>query len=142
MEKAEAKNVADPYTEESIPSCAILPRFVIDPRLIPNNPCDDTTMSAEMTKTEPTESLEMMTTSTEAETFKCLWDANSELYPPEEENVLCWEKHQSRMKSFCIDDAADEFPKISSKPRSSRSCPLLLLKHRKLGDTATGYSAL
>ncbi|KAH0885212.1 hypothetical protein HID58_061308 [Brassica napus] len=142
MEKAEAKNVADPYTEESIPSCAILPRFVIDPRLIPNNPCDDTTMSAEMTKTEPTESLEMMTTSTEAETFKCLWDANSELYPPEEENVLCWEKHQSRMKSFCIDDAADEFPKISSKPRSSRSCPLLLLKHRKLGDTATGWSLI
>ncbi|RID65476.1 hypothetical protein BRARA_D00666 [Brassica rapa] len=141
MEKAEVKNAADPYKEESIPSCAILPRFVIDPRLIPNNPCDDSTTSVEMTITEPTESLEM-TTSTEAETFKCLWDANSELYPPEEENILCWEKHQSRMKSFCIDDPADEFPKISSKPRSSRSCPLLLLKHRKLGDTATGWSLI
>ncbi|XP_009139561.1 ribonucleases P/MRP protein subunit POP1 isoform X1 [Brassica rapa] len=142
MEKAEVKDVPDPYKEESIPSCAILPRFVMDPRLIPNNPCDDSAISVEMTKTEPTESLEMMTTSTEAETFKCLWDANSELYPPEEENILCWEKHQSRMKSFCIDDPADEFPKISSKPRSSRSCPLLLLKHRKLGDAATGWSLI
>lgn len=137
MGQAEVKNVVEPYKEESISSCAILPRFVIDPRLIPNNPCDDSTMSLEMTKTKSTESLEM-TTSTEAETFKCLWDANCELYPPEEENILCWEKHQSRMKSFCIDDPADEFPKISSRPRSSRSCPLLLLKHKQLGDTATG----
>ncbi|KAL0725809.1 hypothetical protein Bca4012_040408 [Brassica carinata] len=138
---AEVKNVVDPYKEESISSCAILPQFVMDPRLIPNNPCDDSTMSVEMTKTEPTESLEM-TTSIEAEIFKCLWDANNELYPPEEENILCWEKHQSRMKSFCIDDPADEFPKISSRPRSSRSCPLLLLKHRKLGDTSTGWSLI
>ncbi|KAF8119111.1 hypothetical protein N665_0001s0160 [Sinapis alba] len=144
VENAEAKNVVDPYKEESISSCAILPRFVIDPRLIPpNNPCDDSPMSVELTKTEPTESSLEMTTGTEAETFKCLWDANSELlYPPEEENILCWEKHQSRMKSFCIDDSADEFPKISSRPRSSRSCPLLLLKHRKRGDTATGWSLI
>ncbi|KAJ4904511.1 ribonuclease Ps [Raphanus sativus] len=141
MGQAEVKNVVEPYKEESISSCAILPRFVIDPRLIPNNPCDDSTMSLEMTKTKSTESLEM-TTSTEAETFKCLWDANCELYPPEEENILCWEKHQSRMKSFCIDDPADEFPKISSRPRSSRSCPLLLLKHKQLGDTATGWSLI
>ncbi|KAJ0245541.1 POPLD domain-containing protein [Hirschfeldia incana] len=142
MEKAEVKNVDDPYKEESISSCAILPRFVIDPRLIPNNPCDDSTMSVQMTKTEPTEPLEM-TASTEAETFKCFWDANSDLYRPEEENILCWEKHQSRMKSFCIDDSADEYPYISSsRPRSSRSCPLLLLKHRKLEDTATGWSLI
>ncbi|CAH8306635.1 unnamed protein product [Eruca vesicaria subsp. sativa] len=141
MEKSEVKNVVDPYKEESISSCAILPRFVMDPRLIPNNSCDDSTMSVEMTKTEPTELLEM-TSSTEAETFKCLFDANSELWPPEEENILCWEKHQSRMKSFCIDDPADEFPKISSRPMNFRSCPLLLLKHRKLGDTATGWSLI
>ncbi|CAH2079236.1 unnamed protein product [Thlaspi arvense] len=143
MEKAEVKNVDDPYKEENISSCVILPRFVMDPRLIPNNPLDDSTVSVEMTKTEPAESLEITTTNTEAESFlevlKCLWDANSELAPPEEENTLCWEKHQTRMESLCLDDPAAEAPKISSRPRSSRSCPLLL---KKLGNAPTGWSLI
>lgn len=141
MAKDEVKNVADPYNEENISSSAILARFVMDPRLIPNNPRDDGTVSVETTKTEPTESLET-TTKTEVETspevFKCLWDANSELTPPEEENLLCWEKHQSRMDSLCLDDPAAKLPKVSSRPRSSRSCPLLLLKHKKLGNAPAG----
>lgn len=141
MEKAEVKNVADPYKEENISSCAILAQFVMDPRLIANNPRDDSTVSVKTTKTEPTEPLET-TTKTEAETFpkvfKCLWDANSELTPPEEDNMLCWEKRQSRMNSLCLDDSAAEVPKVSSRPRSSRSCPSLLLKHKKLGNAPTG----
>lgn len=141
MEKAEVENVADLYKEENVSSGAILAQFVIDPRLIQNTPRDDSTVSVEMTKTEPTESLET-TTNTEAETFpevfKYLWDANSELTPPEEENILCWEKHQSRMDSLCFDDPATEVPNVSSRPRSSRSCPLLLLKHKKLGNAPTG----
>lgn len=110
----------------------------MDPRLITNDPLDDSTVSVEMTKTEPLE----ITTNTEAESspevFKCLWDTNSELTPPEDENILCWEKHQSRLNSLCIDDPAAEVLKISSRPRSSRSCPLLLLKHRKHGNAPTG----
>lgn len=141
MEKAEVKNVADPYKEENISSCAIIAQCVMDPRLIPNNSRDDSTLSVETTKTEPTEPLET-TAKTEAEAFpevfKCLWDANSELAPPEEENMLCWEKHQSRMNSLCLDDSAAKVPKVSSRPKSSRSCPLLLLKHKKLGNAPTG----
>ncbi|ESQ56252.1 hypothetical protein EUTSA_v10024413mg [Eutrema salsugineum] len=145
-EKAEVKNVCDPYKEENISSCAILARVVMDPRLIPNYSRDDTTVSVEMTKTEPTESTEM-TNNTDAEeslpeVFKCLWDANSELSPPEEESMLCWEKHQSRMNSLCLNDLAAEVPKVSSRPRSSRSCPLLLLKHKKLGSSPTGWSLI
>ncbi|CAA7028008.1 unnamed protein product [Microthlaspi erraticum] len=143
MEKAQVNNVSDPYKEENVSSCAVLPRFVMDPRLIPNNPLDDSTVSVETTTAEPTESLEL-TTNTEAESFpeKCLWDANSELTPPEDENILCWEKHQSRLESFCIDDPDAEVPKISSRARSSRSCPLLLLKHRKHGNAPTGWSVI
>nr|AAY82263.1 hypothetical protein At2g47290 [Arabidopsis thaliana] len=145
MEKAEVKNVADLYTEENVSSGAILAQFVIDPRLILTSPHDDRTVSVETIKTEPTESVET-TTNTEAETFpevfNCLWDANSELTPPEEENMLCWEKHQSRMDSLCLDDPAAEVPKVSSRPRSSRSCPLLLLKHKKLGNAPTGWSLI
>ncbi|KAL1226232.1 Ribonucleases P/MRP protein subunit POP1 [Cardamine amara subsp. amara] len=142
MEKAEVKNIADPYKEENISSCTVLAQFVMDPRLIPNNPRDDSTVSVETTKTERLET----TTKTEAETFpevfKCLWEANNELAPPEKENMLCWEKHQSRMNSLCLDDSAAEVPKVSSRPRSSRSCPLLLLKHKKLGNAPTGWSLI
>ncbi|CAL9237272.1 unnamed protein product [Arabidopsis halleri] len=145
MEKAEVKNVADPFKEENVSSGAILAQFVIDPRLILNSPRDDSTVSFETTKTEPTESLET-TTNTEAETFpevfNCLWDANSELNPPEEENMLCWEKHQSRLDSLCLDDPAADVPKVSSRLRSSRSCPLLLLKQKKLGNAPTGWSLI
>ncbi|CAN8314445.1 unnamed protein product [Cochlearia groenlandica] len=145
MAKPQVNNVADPYNEENISSCAILARYVMDPRLIPNNAHDDSTVLVETTEMEPAESLET-TTKTEAETspevFKCLWDANSELAPPEEEDVLCWEKHQSRMDSLCLDDPTVEVPKVSSRPRCSRSCPLLLVKHKKLEKAPTGWSLI
>ncbi|XP_010506764.1 PREDICTED: ribonucleases P/MRP protein subunit POP1-like [Camelina sativa] len=145
MENAEVKFVTDLYKEETISSCAVLAQFVMDPRLIPNSPCDDSTVSVETAKTEPTNSLEI-TTKTGAEifteVFKRLWDANSDLTPPEEENVLCWEKHQNRMDSLCLENPAAEVPKVSSRARSSRSCPLLLLKHKKLGNAPTGWSLI
>ncbi|EOA26584.1 hypothetical protein CARUB_v10022645mg [Capsella rubella] len=144
MENAEVKMVTDLYKEEIISSCAILAQFVMDPRLIPNSPRDDSTVSVQTAKVEPTESLEITKTDAEmsTEVFKCFWDADCDLTPPEEENMLCWEKHQSRMDSLCLDNPAAEVPKVSRRPRSSRSCPLLLLKHKKLENAPTGWSLI
>ncbi|XP_010530506.1 PREDICTED: uncharacterized protein LOC104807090, partial [Tarenaya hassleriana] len=120
---------ADLNIEEAISSGAILARSIMDPRTTLNNKLDDVTDSVEtITRAEP-DNLQ--------EVFKCLWDASDELNPPEEESVLCSEKHQSRMDFLCL-DSISETPRTSKSPRRLRTCPVLLLKHK----TPTGWSLI
>lgn len=57
-----------------------------------------------------------------------LWDASNGISPPMEENFLCMEKHHLRLDSFCLGKIKSGELKNSTKEKSSRSCPIMLLK--------------
>ncbi|PHT31413.1 hypothetical protein CQW23_27750 [Capsicum baccatum] len=58
-----------------------------------------------------------------------LWDAKEGIDPPIEENILCMEKHHQRMELFRIGDMKSGRQQSSVERRSSRFCPILLLKN-------------
>uniref|UniRef100_A0A5B6YLK6 Uncharacterized protein n=1 Tax=Davidia involucrata TaxID=16924 RepID=A0A5B6YLK6_DAVIN len=61
--------------------------------------------------------------------FIDLWDAGKGLAPPVEESVLCKERHNQRLNSFCLGDTNLGALNASTKGQCSRLCPILLLKH-------------
>ncbi|KAG1326181.1 ribonucleases P/MRP protein subunit POP1 [Cocos nucifera] len=64
---------------------------------------------------------------------KSLWDASDRMNPPIPENVLCTEKHCTRLKFFHFDPTNCRMPATEAKDGFSRSCSVLLLKHAKQG---------
>ncbi|OVA02515.1 Ribonuclease P/MRP [Macleaya cordata] len=59
---------------------------------------------------------------------KDLWNIQNVLNPPVEENLLCMEKHQRRMAFYNLDNTNSGVLSSESMKKSSRSCPILLLK--------------
>ena len=60
-----------------------------------------------------------------------LWDSGCKINPPVTEEILCMEKHHRHMKFFCLDSENDQEQGTQVKDCSSRSCPVILLKHGK-----------
>uniref|UniRef100_A0ACD6A0Q1 Uncharacterized protein n=1 Tax=Avena sativa TaxID=4498 RepID=A0ACD6A0Q1_AVESA len=60
-----------------------------------------------------------------------LWDSGCKINPPVPEEILCMEKHHRRIKFFCLDSGNDQEQATQVKDCSSRSCPVILLKHAK-----------
>ncbi|KAI3683582.1 hypothetical protein L1987_84090 [Smallanthus sonchifolius] len=102
--------------EEHIPCFGIIPLIVNDPRAL--------------TK----ESTEVDSSYTD------LWDAEKGLYCPVEESVLCMEKHHQRLLSFCLTDNNSADVNASTGIRSSRICPIILLRRNNLMDSITRWS--
>jgi ribonuclease P/MRP protein subunit POP1 len=60
-----------------------------------------------------------------------LWDSGCKINPPVTEEIHCMEKHNRRIKFFCLDSGNDQEQAAQVKDCSSRSCPIILLKHAK-----------
>ncbi|KAM0858248.1 hypothetical protein ACQ4PT_047954 [Festuca glaucescens] len=58
-----------------------------------------------------------------------LWDSGCKINPPVTEEIHCMEKHNRRIKFFCLDSGNDQEQAAQVKDCSSRSCPIILLKH-------------
>nr|GEV45269.1 ribonucleases P/MRP protein subunit POP1 isoform X1 [Tanacetum cinerariifolium] len=71
-----------------------------------------------------------------------LWDAGNGLCCPLEESVLCMEKHHQRLSTFCLTDKTSDSVSVSTKMRSSRFCPVLLLRRNDLNDSVTRWSIM
>lgn len=104
--------------EEQVPCSGILPLIVNDPRALTN------------------ESTEVDSSYTD------LWDAEKGLFCPVEESVLCMEKHHQRLLSFCLTDKNPADVNASTRIRSSRVCPVLLLRRNNLMDSVTRFMNL
>ncbi|KAK9058633.1 hypothetical protein SSX86_023475 [Deinandra increscens subsp. villosa] len=102
--------------EEHIPCSGIIPLTVNDPRAL--------------TK----ESTEFDLSNTD------LWDAEKGLYCPVDESVLCMEKHHQRLQSFCLTDNNSADINASTGIRSSRVCPIILIRRNNLMDSITRWS--
>ncbi|KAF6175531.1 hypothetical protein GIB67_038105 [Kingdonia uniflora] len=70
---------------------------------------------------------------------KDLWDSHNLVNPPVEENLLCMEKHKRRMHLFHLDEK-NSSASIAAKNKSSRSCPILLLKDRNQNESCVRCS--
>lgn len=147
LQKARVLNRA-----EHLPSHAILSLTVHDPRDLPSKGAEPTSKS--QTKLESDlqeediensrESAEnedkLLSLWSEPETSgiflsdsKSLWEPNDKLSCPIPENVLCTERHNTRLKFFYLDLTKYETPATEAKDDFSRSCSVLLLKHAKRG---------
>ncbi|KAM0951191.1 putative ribonuclease P [Dioscorea sansibarensis] len=71
-----------------------------------------------------------------------LWDSSDKLSPPTQENILCEEKHLKRLEFFCLDESSDPTPVTGCRKGSFQSCPLILLKHKDIGNISTGWSII
>ncbi|KAH7655112.1 Ribonuclease P protein [Dioscorea alata] len=71
-----------------------------------------------------------------------LWDSNDKLSPPIQENILCEEKHLKRLELFCLDESNNPTPVTRCRKGSFQSCPLLLLKHKDIGNISAGWSII
>ncbi|KAJ4847667.1 hypothetical protein Tsubulata_046920 [Turnera subulata] len=71
-----------------------------------------------------------------------LWDARRGVSPPLQENVLCLEKHFSRLDFLCLDDPTLEMPTNLSELQGSRTCPILLLKNNNCPGLHMGWSVI
>jgi ribonuclease P/MRP protein subunit POP1 len=60
-----------------------------------------------------------------------LWDSSCKINPPVTEEIFCIEKHHRRINFFCLDSGNDQEQATQEKDCSSRSCPVILLKHAK-----------
>lgn len=146
--------------EDSVSSCAILSLTVKDPRLLLNERIADVPESAStivpnsvladaanerVTLPEVSDKSGELCSSSwskfEGSTIfnhRSLWDANSGLSPPVDENVLCMEKHQQRLDFLCLDDPKSGATITSNKVQCSRSCPTLLLKNKNKKGSPIG----
>lgn len=61
-----------------------------------------------------------------------LWDASRGIRPPVEESVLCQEKHDWHMESFCLRDPNTRTSNAVEALQSSRICPIMLLRRHSL----------
>ncbi|XP_076942337.1 ribonucleases P/MRP protein subunit POP1-like [Bidens hawaiensis] len=104
--------------EENIPCSGIVPLTVHDPRaLIKENTEFDSS-------------------------YTDLWDAEKGLYCPVEESLLCMEKHHQRLLSFYLTDNNPADVNASTGIRSSRICPVILLRRNNLMDSVTRWSII
>ncbi|KAJ0976374.1 hypothetical protein J5N97_018339 [Dioscorea zingiberensis] len=71
-----------------------------------------------------------------------LWDSSDKLNPPLQESILSAEKHLKRLEFFCLDQSNNPTSVIGSRDGSSRSCPVLLLKHKDIGNSSMGWSII
>ncbi|GAB2218012.1 hypothetical protein Droror1_Dr00001227 [Drosera rotundifolia] len=75
-------------------------------------------------------------------TMKELWDVKKGIDPPVEENVLCMERHQERLQSFCLKNTAHKNINPSLGVAGSRSCPILLLRNSNQEGFLQGWSII
>ncbi|KAK6260349.1 hypothetical protein SCA6_014823 [Theobroma cacao] len=156
------KNSFTLENEEHVPSCAILSFTIKDPRMLPAERTTDflePDSILDMQEVEANEHVNLTRTVYENEEVaspsclkpegneilsinKNLWDASSRIDPPEEDNILCMEKHQQRMDFFCLDDPKSGPPKTSNKVQCKRSCPILLLKNNNEKGSPLGWSVI
>ncbi|OMO82107.1 Ribonuclease P/MRP, subunit POP1 [Corchorus olitorius] len=152
------KNSLALENEEIVSNCAILSFTIKDPRILPAKRATDFPQPdsiLDMQEVEADDHANLTRNLDKNEEFisasfpkpegnevlfenKNLWDANCEIDPPEEENVLCMEKHQQRMDFFYLDDpksskcgaSSETDPqKPSNKAPCLHYCPILVQKN-------------
>lgn len=70
-----------------------------------------------------------------------LWVASKGVYPPVEENLLCLERHKKSLDFFCMKDKTSG-KNMSTEPKFSRLCPIVLLKNTEQAGLLTGWSII
>ncbi|GAA0157291.1 endoribonuclease [Lithospermum erythrorhizon] len=70
-----------------------------------------------------------------------IWDASLGIYPPEEESVLCDERHYQHMQSYRIFEKTSK-RNASDKGKCSRLCPIMLLKNHANRGSIKGWSII
>ncbi|KAK6941106.1 LOW QUALITY PROTEIN: Pop1, N-terminal [Dillenia turbinata] len=73
---------------------------------------------------------------------KDLWHVNCGLSPPVDESLLCLEKHQRRLASFCVSEANSGIQNTSSSDDSNRVCPILLLRDSEPKERLSRWSII
>lgn len=134
--------------EEEVPSHAILSYTVIDPRLISaGRTADDPKTASTVNKSnEETEKsvalLDVPDRTQEKASSLCLeaaehdsssnkpnlWETTVSTSLPEEDHVLCAEKHNNRMDFFCLNHHSSGNHTNLDRFHRSRSCSVMLLK--------------
>ncbi|CAA7388453.1 unnamed protein product [Spirodela intermedia] len=153
---------------EDVPSCAIISLNVVDPRdvaLSRGNEAALLATSADIQSDLLKEALEESSIPTPASLnlneenklplwpdparnakfisdCKDLWDSHDSLKPPIDDCTLCLEKHHKRLKRFYMDDTNPVTSPSESQERGSRTCPVLLLKHKFQNKTHQGWSII
>ncbi|KAJ0976408.1 hypothetical protein J5N97_018373 [Dioscorea zingiberensis] len=147
---------------ERLPSCAVLSLKVYDPRDLPSmgtectpevalsslqddNIPDSNSLAEISVNTE--DRLTSLWSEPEANgvflsNSESLWDSSDKLNPPLQESILSAEKHLKRLEFFCLDQSNNPTSVIGSRDGSSRSCPVLLLKHKDIGNSSMGWSII
>lgn len=110
-------------------SHAIIPLIVNDPRTLPGKRSE---VVSEATSTTPESSC-----ISNADLWHAI--ACNGINPPVEESVLCMEKHQERLASFCLVDSNPGSLQTLPMEGSSRVCPILLLKDNNHRSALTRY---
>ncbi|KAK2649122.1 hypothetical protein Ddye_016611 [Dipteronia dyeriana] len=132
--------------KKNVSSTAILSFIVKEPRLLLNERIADFWGSASSiipnnVRDDEANELSSSWSKFEGSTIfndRSLWDANSGISPPVEENVLCMEKHQQHLDFICLDDPKSGTAKTSNEAQCSRSCPILLLKNNNQKGSPIG----
>ncbi|GLU16742.1 hypothetical protein SLE2022_331580 [Rubroshorea leprosula] len=159
---SEVKSFSVPENEEDVQSCAVLSFTVKDPRSFLDKITGGVPGPASTSEIRVVESKRHATVtgisdkneelvsiawqepriSYGSSNEKNLWDTSSGISPPEEEHVVCMERHQQRMDMFCLDNSKLGTLKTSNKVHCSRSCPIVILKNNNQKNLCSRWSVI